>query len=178
MIQFWQECLGSDFCAASWHLYTMFLVMVRSSLNKEIYNHLVITFLVGLYKDKIILFFTFSCFRKQLHNQTAAAKMRLILSFFANCSKQNLFISANTYEIYIACKEYCIAHQDDKLCFQHICRYHIILKGDNDKLLQKLDKFCFTSHHVDCLYTWFKCLFSGKNVAKSGQNFDNMQRAD
>ena len=41
----------------------------------------------------------------------------------------------------------------------------------------KLDKFCFTYQHVDCLYTLFKYRFSGKVNAKSGQVFDNVQRA-
>ena len=37
--------------------------------------------------------------------------------------------------------------------------------------------FCFTYQHVDCLYTLFKYRFSGKVIAKSGQVFDNVQRA-
>ena len=40
-----------------------------------------------------------------------------------------------------------------------------------------LDTFCFTYQHVDCLYTLFKYRFSGKIFAKSGQVFDNVQRA-
>ena len=40
-----------------------------------------------------------------------------------------------------------------------------------------MDTFCFTSQHVDCLYTFFKYRFSGKVIAKSGQVFDNVQRA-
>ena len=30
---------------------------------------------------------------------------------------------------------------------------------------------------MDCLYTFFKYRFSGKDIAKSGQVFDNVQRA-
>ena len=41
----------------------------------------------------------------------------------------------------------------------------------------KLDTFCFTYQHVDCLYTLFRYRFSGKVIAKSGQLFDNVQRA-
>ena len=49
---------------------------------------------------------------------------------------------------------------------------------DNFKdLLQKLDAFCFNYQHVDCLYTLFKYRFSGKIVVKSGQPFDNVERA-
>ena len=43
--------------------------------------------------------------------------------------------------------------------------------------MKKLDTFCFTYQHVDCLYTLFKYRFSGKVIAKSGQVFDNVQRA-
>ena len=46
-----------------------------------------------------------------------------------------------------------------------------------EELLKKLDTFCFTYQHVDCLYTLFKYRFSGKVIAKSGQVFDNVQRA-
>ena len=45
-----------------------------------------------------------------------------------------------------------------------------------DELIKKLDTFCFYQH-VDCLYTIFKYRFSAKNVVKSGQFFDNLQRA-
>ena len=57
------------------------------------------------------------------------------------------------------------------------CRYHIILIGNLKELLQRLDAFCFNYQHVDCLYTLFKYRFSGKIVLKSGQLFDNLQRA-
>ena len=57
------------------------------------------------------------------------------------------------------------------------CEYHIILLGNVEELLKKLDTFCFTYQHVDCLYTLFKCRFSGNVIAKSGQVFDNVQRA-
>ena len=44
-------------------------------------------------------------------------------------------------------------------------------------MLQKLDAFCFNYQHVDCLYTLFKYRFSDEIVLKSGQLFDNLQRA-
>ena len=44
-----------------------------------------------------------------------------------------------------------------------------------EDLLKKLDTFCFTYQHVDCLYTLYKYRFSGKFIAKSGQVFDNVQ---
>ena len=102
---------------------------------------------------------------------------QVIPSFNTKYSKNSLFFSANTYEKYIVSKEYCIACHDDKMCFLPNCRYHSILIGNNKELLQKLDAFCFNYQHVDCLYTILKYRFSGKIVVKSGELFDNLQRA-
>ena len=107
----------------------------------------------------------------------AAVMLQVIPCFYTNYSKSSLFISANTYEKYTVSKEYCIAGHDDKMCFLPNCRYHIILIGNIKELLQKLDAFCSNYQHVDCLYTLFKYRFSGKIVVKSGQLFDNLQRA-
>ena len=80
----------------------------------------------------------------------AAVMLQVIPSFYTNYSKNSLFISANTYEINFVSKEYCIARHDDKMCFQPTCRYHIILIGNIEDLLQKMDSFCFNYQHVDC----------------------------
>ena len=77
----------------------------------------------------------------------------------------------------IFCTNYCIAHHDDKTCFLSAGKYHIILLGNVEKLLKKSDTICFTYQHVDCLYTLFKYRFSEKVFARSGQVFDNVQRA-
>ena len=61
--------------------------------------------------------------------------------------------------------------------FLPFCKYHILVFGNVQELLKKLNTFCFTYQHVDCLYTLFKYRFSGKVIAKSGQVFDNVQRA-
>ena len=107
----------------------------------------------------------------------AAIMLQAKPSFYTKLSGKSLFISANTYEKFIVCKDYCIAHHDDKTCFLPSCKYHILLHGNVEELLKKLDIFCFTYQHVDCLYTLFKYRFSGKVIAKSGQVFDNLQRA-
>ena len=107
----------------------------------------------------------------------ATIMLQLIPSFYTNCSKNSLFISANTYEKYIVSKEYFIARHDDKMCFPANCRYHIILIGNIKDLLQKMDAFSFNYQHVDCLYTLFKQRFSDKIVLKSGQLFDKLRRA-
>ena len=97
-------------------------------------------------------------------------------SFYTKFSEKSLFISANTYEKCIVCKDYCIAHHD-KTCFLPACKYHFILLRNVEDLLKKSDTFCLTYQHMDCLYTLFKYQFSGKVIAKSGQVFDNVQRA-
>ena len=107
----------------------------------------------------------------------AAVRLPVIPSFYTNYSENSLFISANTYEKFIVSKEYCIARHDDKMCFLPNCRYHIILIGNIKELLQKLGAFCFNYQHVDSLYTLFKFRFIGKSVIKSGNFFDNLQRA-
>ena len=103
--------------------------------------------------------------------------LQSILSVYAKISEKNLFISATTYENYFVCNDYCIAHHKEKRCFLPACKYHIVLLGFVQELLKKLNIFCFTYQHVDCLYTLFKYGFSGKVIAKSGQVFDNVQRA-
>ena len=107
----------------------------------------------------------------------AAIMLQLIPSFYAKFSEKSLIISARTYEKYIVCKDYCIAHHDDKTCSLRACKYHIILLGEIEELIHKLDTFCFTYQHVDCLYTLFKYGFKGKIIAKSGNVCDNVQRA-
>ena len=107
----------------------------------------------------------------------AAVMLQVIISFYTNYSKNSLLISVNTYKNYNVSKEYCIARHDDKMCFLPICRYHIFLIGNIKELPQKLDAFCFNYQHVDCFYTLFKYRFSGEIVLKSGQLFDNLQRA-
>ena len=107
----------------------------------------------------------------------AAIILQSIPSFYAKISEKSLFNSATTYEKYIVCKDYCITHHNEKTCFLPACKYHIVPPGNVQELLKKLDSFCFTYQHVDCLYTLFKYRFSGKVIAKSGQVFDNVQRA-
>ena len=107
----------------------------------------------------------------------AAVMLQVIPSFYTSYSKNSLFISPNTYEKYIVCKQYCIARHNYKMCYLPNSSFHNILIGNIKELLQKLDAFCFNYQHVDCLYTLFKYRFSGKIVLKSGQLFDNLQRA-
>ena len=107
----------------------------------------------------------------------AAIMLQTIPSFYAKLSEKSLFVSAKTSKNYIVCKDYYIAHYDDKTCFLPVCKYHITLLGEIEELLPKLDTFCFTYQNVDCLYTLFKYRFSGKTITKSGNVFDNVKRA-
>ena len=109
--------------------------------------------------------------------QMAAIMLQTIPSFFAKSSEKSLFISATLYEKYNVCKDCCIVHHNEKTCFLPACKNHIVLLGNVQELIKKLDTFCFTCQHVDYLYTLFKYRFSGKVIAKTGQMFDNVQGA-
>ena len=133
----------------------------------------------GWFVQKVIVSFFFQIHLVNFYRnfQTAAIMLQTIPSFYSKLSEKSLFISANTYEKYIVCKDYCIAHHDDKTCFLPSCNYQILLLGNIEELLKNLDTFCFTYQHVVCLYTLFKYRFIGKVIAKSGPVFDNVQRA-
>ena len=107
----------------------------------------------------------------------AAIMLQSIPSFYAKPSEKSLLISATTNEKYIVCKDYCIPQHKEKVCFLPACKFHIVLLGNVQELLKKLDSFCFTFQHVHCLYTLIKYRLSGKVIAKSGQVFDNVQQA-
>ena len=69
----------------------------------------------------------------------AAIMLQTIPSFYPKISEQSLFISATTYEKHIVCKDYCIAHHNEKMCFLPACKYHIVLLGEVQELLKKFD---------------------------------------
>ena len=79
----------------------------------------------------------------------AAIMLQTIPSVYKKLSEKSLFISANTYKKYIVCKDYCIAHHDDKTCFLTACNYHNTLLANFEELLKKLDTFGFAYQHVD-----------------------------
>ena len=74
-------------------------------------------------------------------------------------------------------KEDCISHFDGRIDFSTICRYHVLLLGNVEELLQKLDPICFTNQQVDCSFTLFKYEFNGNIVAQGGQVFENVRRS-
>ena len=78
--------------------------------------------------------------------------LQTIPSFYAKISEKSLFISATTYEKYIVCKDYCIAHHNEKTCFLPACIYHIVLLGNVQELLKKLDTF------ASLINTWTVCI--------------------
>ena len=74
----------------------------------------------------------------------AAVMLQVIPSFLAEYSEKRLFISANAYEKYFVCNDYCVAFRNDKTCSVSNYKFHIILHGNVEELLKKLDTFCFT----------------------------------
>ena len=134
--------------------------------------------MVSLYNQyEKFIFFQIHSLKMRRDNRMAAVMLQAIPTFFAEYSEKCLFISSNTYKKFMLCNDYCVAFHNDKTCFVSNCEFHIILLGNVEELLKKFDKFCFTYQHVDCLYTLFKYRLSGKVIAKSGQVFDNLQRA-
>ena len=107
----------------------------------------------------------------------ASELLKVIPGFYAKYLANKLFISAITYEIIFMSKEYCIAHHDAKIRFSPNSRYRICLLGNVEEFLQKVQPLCFTYQHVDCLYTLFKCRFSGNFVVTGYQKLHNVQRA-
>ena len=129
-----------------------------------------------VFKFKSVLFSDSFCNLLSQHSD-GSHYVRNNPHFLHKNSEKSLLIPENTYEKYIVCTDYCIAHHDDKTCFLPACEYQIIIPVNVEELLKILETLGFTYQHVDCLYTLFKYRFSGKVIAKSGQVFDNVQRA-
>ena len=70
-----------------------------------------------------------------------------------------------------------MVHHVDKLSSLPNCRNHIILRGDIEELLHKMDAIYLIYQHVDCLYTPLMYPLGRKFVAKSEHVFDNVQEA-
>ena len=83
-----------------------------------------------------------------MDGKMAVIMLQTIPGFYANISEKSLFISAKTNENYIICKDYCIAHHDDKTCLLPVCKYHIILHGEIEELLHNW------IHFVSPINTW------------------------
>ena len=107
----------------------------------------------------------------------AAIMLQIIPSFYAKISEKVSLFLQKTFEKYIVCKDYCIAHHDDKTFSSPVCKYHILLLGEDEELRHKLDTFCFTYQHVDGLYTLYKYRFYGKIIATCTKLIENVQRA-
>ena len=108
----------------------------------------------------------------------AAIMLQTIPSFYAKFSENILFSSAKTYEKYFVCKN---------TTASPITTIRPVLYPLVNITLYYLEKlrncyinwiqFFFIYQHVDCLYTLFNYRFSGKDIAKSGNVFDKVQRA-
>ena len=123
----------------------------------------------------LILCFTDSFVQKTLQQLDGSCVVTSNTKLACKLFRQESFFFANIWKKIVS-KEYCFTHHDYKMCFPPKCRYHNVLIGHVGELLQKVDAFCFTYQHVYCLYTIFKCRFSGNCLAKSGHLSDNTQR--
>ena len=79
----------------------------------------------------------------------AAIILQTIPSFYAKISEKISLFLQKQMRKYIVCKDYRIAHHDDEPCSLPVCKYHILLLGEIDELLHKLDTFRSTHQHVD-----------------------------
>ena len=136
----------------------------------------IVSFLVDLYNKKS-LSVQIHLLKLRHDIRMAAVKLQVTASYFAEYSENFLFISTNAYKKDNVCYDYCVFFHNDNSCFVSICKFQIILLGNTEELLKKLDAFCFTYQHAYCLYTFFSNRFIGKIFAKSGHVFDNVQRA-
>ena len=137
------------------------------------------SFFFGTFVHKVIV----SCFsdsfvQKMTQQSDGSCNVTSDSQFSFKIFRKRAFLFLQTHmKKNFMSKEYCIFRSDDQMSFLPDCRYHNILLGNFEELLKKLDTFCFTYQHVDCLYTLCEYRFSGKVIAKSGQVFDNVQRA-
>ena len=78
----------------------------------------------------------------------AAVMIQLIPSFNADCSKNNRFFLQLHIKITFYLKVTVLLIMMTSCAFSPNCRYHILLIGDIDELLHKLDAFCCTYQQV------------------------------
>ena len=109
------------------------------------------SFLVNFFT--IILLCSFIFFvRNDSQQPDGSCNFTIQTQFLCEMFKIGLLICANTYEKYIVSKDYCNANHDDKMCFLLSCCYQMLLLVDIEGLLQKLEAFCSSYQHVECLY--------------------------
>ena len=133
---------------------------------------------IDMFVHEVVFAFSDSFVQKTTQRSDGSSNARSDSQISCKYSKNSLFLSATTCEMYIVSKDYCIAHHQDQMCFLTNCSFHILLLGNVQELLQKLDPLCFTYQRVDCTYTISKYRFSGNIAVRSGQVFDNVQRAN
>ena len=114
--------------------------------------------------------FQFQSIKKLSQQSNGSFKLTSHTQFSCKLFKKNsLFIYANKFDKYILSEEFCLAHHKDEICFLSTCSCHNKLSGDVEGSHQKVEATKFKYGHVDCLYTLFKYLVSGKSVVKTGE---------
>ena len=126
-----------------WHFYmerfVPFLVNVMGFFNKSFFHF-------GSCVQKTLsffLFFSVSFVQKTIQQSDTSCNIQNILGFYANFSKNTHFISANTKGFFWA-NSTALPTLMSRCNLFSKCGYHILLLGDVEELLQKLDALCFT----------------------------------
>ena len=68
--------------------------------------------------------------------------------------QKKTFFSADTYEKYIVRTDYCIAHHNDKTFILPACKYQIILLGNVEELLKKLNTRGLSVYTIQVSIKW------------------------
>ena len=110
----------------------------------------VFCFWLLVHKTTNTLFFRLWYPQNFFNIQMAGAVTHTIHSFHDNYSEYSPFLFSFTYEIFIVRKEYCLAHDVNKMCFIPICRCRNILIEECENFLQKSESFFLIYQLEDC----------------------------
>ena len=104
--------------------------------------------------------------------------LQVIPSFLGKFWESSLFILSDYNEDFLVCHDYSVASQNPAHCNSINCEVHIlcIASEDNNDVIGKQDRLCFTHENVDCFYTLFKFRFSGNLLVKFGELLDSLER--
>ena len=109
----------------------------------------------------------------------AGAMMNMLPNYFNVYINNALFLYLDCdYSKYITTEEYAVSQHDSTFCRYDDCKYHVILIGDVEKILQQLQSHRFHYLWGDCFYAICKFLiFNGKQVIRVGGVIDEVHQA-
>lgn len=107
----------------------------------------------------------------------AAVMIQLLPEFYKEYSKNSIYISTQSknYDKFLINSKYCVANHNT--CTISNCTYHILIIGDVDNILKRLDSLSFVYQSVDCFYTVYKHLFFNHVICQNGKVFELVDRA-